>query len=138
MVGSANFFFNDLAHADPELVCDENDEPIGIRLNLPEEETRKIKDYLQQYPNIQFYPKNQIEFNNTSNITVDNLPNLAFYLLQASEKDFYIPGEVLVNSFFFYLQNILHFDVTYITCGQCNNRNSQYLSDLGKLLQEYF
>ena len=46
MVGSVNFFFNGLAHADPELVCDENDEPIGIRLNLPEPIVKKIKEYI--------------------------------------------------------------------------------------------
>ena len=50
MVGSVNFFFNGLAHADPELVCDENDEPIGIRLNLPEPIVKKIKEYIGEDP----------------------------------------------------------------------------------------
>lgn len=84
VVGSASFFFNGLAHADPELVYDENDEPIGIRLNLPEPIVEKVKEYIgEETADLKF--DNEQQFIQQGE-KIKTGKQLAQYILYANKK----------------------------------------------------
>ncbi len=133
MVGSANFFFNGLAHADPELVCDENDEPIGIRLNLPEPIVKKIKEYIgEEVVDLNFVDEQQFIQEGKK---IKTGKQLAQYILYANKQNYYINETVLEKNFYQKMEGLFYNGT--ICCGSCKGL-SDYWWLLHRLLSVYF